>query len=124
MWNDDTPVFQVSGSGLRQLHATLELAVGARTTAKGWAVNEDRMALFWAEHKEMTAFPAPLIMRDCAALMMSWLEDGDVDFGKPLDHDGDSGKGWLVFTEGWGHVAPWGYQAFIAVSPHWQHFGK
>lgn len=123
MWNEDTPVFQVSGHGLDMLTAALHLAFGEKRTAKGWFENDERMALCWTDHPEMKRFPAELTMRECAPLMLAWL-DRVVDHGNPLDHDGDSKKGWLLFTEGWGHVDPWGYHAFIAIRPKWQHYGK
>jgi hypothetical protein len=124
MWSDDTPIFQVSGSGHAKLRQALELAVGDHVTVQGWATTDDRIGLFWTESNDMIPFPAPMKVGDCALFMCSWLDSGNVDFGKPLDHDGDSDKGWLLFTEGWGHVDPWGYQCFIAVTPRWQHFGK
>jgi len=53
--------------------------------------------------------------------VLDWLSA--TDYGPQPDHDGDNGKGWRVFCEGWGHVGG-DYHAFVAIEPRYAMYGK
>lgn len=116
----DNVVLRVNGEGLDRLKTVMKLAEWPY--AVGYAVSGDCFVLFWTKHESMTAFPTRLTMDRCAEIAFDWLKEAD--YGKQPDHDGDNEKGWLCFTEAWGHVAPYGWQAFIAVKPCWMLYGK
>lgn len=90
-----------------------------------WSVNPKprRLVLFWANSDRDDYVKLPFTMNaDLAAgWCEAWLEQQD--YGKEPDHDGDNGRGWRIYNEGWGHVdGEW--QAFLAVTPSWAMYGK
>lgn len=85
---------------------------------------QKRLVFFWAEPTNDPAFvkfPFAMDIEGMADFATRWL--ASLDYGRRPDHDGDNGRGWNVYTEGWGHVdGQW--QAFVAVSPAWAMYGK
>ena len=79
------------------------------------------LILLWHDEKEAEKLPFPLDFEGAVSFIKGWLEQ--VDYGKKPDIDGDCGKGWRVFTEGWGHVAGHHY-AIVAVQPIYAMYGK
>lgn len=70
-----------------------------------------------------TPLPAPIGLDMAAAMVVSWLESEDTQYGPELDHDGSNSRGWRAYNEAWGHVAE-EWEAFVAVEPHWAWHGK
>lgn len=82
----------------------------------------DTMILLWHEEgKDCVKLPFPLAADKAAMFIADWLES--LVYGRQPDHDGDNGKGWRLFTEGWGHVAG-NHYAIIAAQPAWAMYGK
>jgi len=74
-------------------------------------------------HEGFTPLPAPINLEMAVAMVMSWLEFEDTQYGPELDHDGSNSRGWRAYNENWGHVhGEW--EAFVAVEPHWAWHGK
>jgi hypothetical protein len=115
------PILNVNGEDLERLKAVFGLA--RYDTALGYGIQNGRIAFFWTQHDKMIPFPAKLSMDRCAELAFDWLQSGATYPSEP-GHDGDNHKGWRCFTEGWGHIEPFGYPAFLAVEPHWIMYGK
>jgi len=116
----DNPILNVSGRGLERLQTVLRLTEHSK--ARGYVTTENKIVFFWCDHKEMIPFPAETPTEDCARIAINWL-DG-VKYHNEPDIDGDCERGWRCFTEGWGHIKPYGYPAFIAVEPYWLMYGK
>lgn len=73
------------------------------------------------ESEDQIALPFTLDAVGIADFAARWL--AEVDYGKQPDHDGDNGRGWRVYVEGWGHIdSHWG--AIVAVAPRWAMYGK
>lgn len=115
------PILNVNGENRDRLKAAFALA--QHDTALGYAIENGRMAFFWTHHAKMTPFPTRLSMARCAEIAFDWLQGG-ATYPKAPGHDGSNHKGWRCFTEGCGHIEPFGYPAFLAVEPHWMMYGK
>lgn len=73
------------------------------------------------EGNDQIALPFKLDAEGAADFARRWL--AEADYGKQPDHDGDNGRGWRLYVEGWGHVD--GHRnAIIAISPAWAMYGK
>ncbi len=83
-----------------------------------------RLVFFWSgtsSPSDAVALPFKLDADGAADFAQRWL--AEQDYGRQPDHDGDNGKGWRLYCEGWGHVdGQW--QAFVAVAPSWTMYGK
>lgn len=117
----DNPILNVNGESLDRLKAVMALT--DQKVAKGYAISDNRIVFFWADHSAMVPLPAPASMDRCAELAFDWLKSG-ATFASQPDHDGDNHKGWRCFRQGWGHIEPFGWQAFVAVEPCWMMYGK
>ena len=97
------------------LCSTLAINVWYRVDA------EKGMVLYWAECGRATALPLEMTLKQAAGFAAGWLEHAD--YGSRPDIDGDSKRGWRLYTESWGHVGG-EWQAFAAVHPAWALYGK
>lgn len=91
---------------------------------EGTVVDEkgrETLILLW--HQEQNAQPLPFALDGPGMFefVRSFLKTAD--YGRQPDHDGDNGKGWRVFVEGWGHVAD-SQSVVFAVQPAWAMYGK
>lgn len=73
------------------------------------------------EGGDQVALPFTLDAAGTADFAARWL--AEADYGREPDHDGDNGRGWRVYNEGWGHVDSH-HAAIIAVTPSWAMYGK
>jgi hypothetical protein len=83
-----------------------------------------RLVFFWSDYEkrpDMVKFPFTLDAEGAADFAKRWL--AEADYGKEPDHDGDNGKGWRLYCEGWGHVDD-DHSSFVAVAPSWAMYGK
>lgn len=81
-----------------------------------------RLVFMWVEGgDDAIKLPFKLDAAGAADFARRWL--AEADYGREPDHDGDNGKGWRLYNEGWGHVDG-EYQGFIAVTPQWAMYGK
>ncbi len=120
----NTRIIKVDGQGLERLKVVMSLF--DRETAAGYTITDDnRMVFFqYEKYEKMTAFPVPISLDRCAELAFEWVNSKKCDHGLPIDHDGDSEKGWLCYCDGWGRIDGFDYHSFMAVRPFWQHYGK
>lgn len=73
------------------------------------------------EGGDQVALPFTLDAEGAADFARRWL--AEADYGSQPDHDGDNGRGWRVYNEGWGHVD--GHRsAIVAITPVWAMYGK
>lgn len=79
------------------------------------------LILLWSEDRQGASLPYPLDLDRATGFVEGWLEG--VERGQQPDHDGSNGKGWFVFTDGWGHVADLQY-AVVGIQPAWAMYGK
>jgi hypothetical protein len=123
----DNPIFKINGRSSTRLTAALKLACDDRT-AIGYALDtkddNPRMVFFWASHAKMIPFPGKATPEFLASFIEMWLNDQMLKYPSEPDHDGDNAKGWFIYTEGWGHIEPYHYPAFLAIEPHWIMYGK
>lgn len=86
------------------------------------------LVFYWAEpdnKPSFNKFPVPLDPKGMAELAWQWLDSLTKDDFKPSaynDGDVDNVRGWLVFTQAWGHVTGW--QSFVGVQPYSCWIGK
>ena len=120
--------FDITSNG--SIERWLELIMGNGRKAVGWSIHDDlpkgrRMIFYWVAPKPLedwfTPLPAPADVIQVAALASGWLKV--VGRGQKPDHDGDTGQGFRLYNEDWGHVDG-RYQAFIAIAPAWAIYGK
>jgi hypothetical protein len=117
----DNKILRVSGEGLEKLKVVLSLCDNQK--AIGYHAIKEQITFFWSNHEQATLFPSPLHLDRVAELASDWLATS-AHYGPAPDHDGDNERGWLCFTQNWGHIEPFGWQAFIAIKPLWLMFGK
>lgn len=79
------------------------------------------LILLWNEEQGSTRHPFAMDLTETVGFVKGWLRN--CDFGAEPGHDGDNGRGFRLFTEGWGHVAGHTY-AICAVAPAWAMYGK
>jgi len=79
------------------------------------------LILLWNKERDSQPLPYPLDLKQSAEFIRGWLLS--TDYGREPDHDGDNGKGWRIFTEGWGHVNGCVY-AIVGVQPVWAMYCK
>lgn len=93
--------------------------------AVGYAVIPEKgMVFFWMECPEApgyTSLPFKMDAKGAAEFALRWL--AEADYGRQPDHDGDNGKGWRLYTDSWGRIAPW-HRSIAAVQPCWAEYGK
>jgi len=117
------PILRVNGGSLERLKLVCSLS--ANETAIGYLIDRrhNRIVFFRQGNSTgMITLPKPFTMDQCARLSMDWLEIAP--YGAKPEHDGDSYKGWLCYTEEWGFIEPYSANAFLAVEPQWMMHGK
>ena len=82
---------------------------------------DNRYASSEPEGRDQIALPFTLDAAGAADFAARWL--AEADYGKQPDHDGDNGRGWRAYVEGWGHVDGH-HRAIVAISPSWAIYGK
>jgi hypothetical protein len=83
---------------------------------------EKGLILFWAEGaKDAVLLPYPMDCTAATEFVWNWLKTAG--YGEQPDHDGDNARGFRVYNESWGHVGN-EWQAFVAIRPEWQMYGK
>lgn len=92
-----------------------------------WAEHRDgtpTLILLWSHEQAPGVMPLAFKMTPAHAIpfVKGWLENA-ADPGQQPDHDGSNGRGFYVFTEGWGHVAGMHY-AIVGVQATWAMYGK
>ena len=120
----DNKVFRVNGDSLRELTKAMQLLGDDYTKAIGYLDDKDNGLVFFRYDSDlMVPFPSEQSMEDCAIIANNWLDKKAVYPPEP-NHDGDNEKGWLLYCDDWGHIADYGYHAFMAVKPIWCMYGK
>lgn len=99
---------------------------GEPTTRHYTSMREDpngtpTLILLWHEERGSLPLPYELDVNEAVKFVEGWLNK--VPRGSRPDMDGDSGNGWNVFTDLWGHVAGHHY-AFVGIQPAWALYGK
>ena len=115
--------FDISGDGEKLLTASMSIAFMDNDKAIGFHKTSRRLTFFLAEHPESTALPAKLDCKAIMAIVQQWLET-EAEYPRQPDHDGDNKRGFRIYNEAWGHIEPFGWQAFMAIEPMWTMYGK
>lgn len=89
----------------------------------GFRVDEqkNRIILYKYKSEKMTPLPFPMQGDALVEFCWGWLQAAN--YGPQPDHDGDNGKGFACYCEGWGHVDN-EHQAYAAIEPAWAMYGK
>lgn len=81
-----------------------------------------RLVFMWTDGgRDAVKLPFSLDAEGATDFACRWL--AEQDYGREPDHDGDNGKGWRAYCEGWGHVDG-EYQGFLAITPEYAMYGK
>lgn len=139
MSNGDNPEFRVSGESKEQLEATLRLALnvlGERSAGSFVDSPTHGLILRWhdasSSNGKATNFMIPRMTPDTGLVdsVWAWLVEAQKDEKRYDNADAGSlygevsqHKGWLVYTEDWGHVDD-DFYALVAVKPYHLWFGK
>lgn len=114
--------FSVTSEGDTSFRETLTLALelSGYSKASHYAITDKGLAFFWTDPKDgckgAQSLPYPMSIPAIVDFAFNWLEVAD--YGERPDIDGDSGKGWTIYHESWGHV--WGsWAGLIAIAPAW-----
>jgi hypothetical protein len=128
----DNFFIDVTSEGRSNLERALGIAFSRYSSAYFWREDRregsdlPRLVLSWVRDLKPSEgwhpFPTPVDAAAATDVVARWLEAAA--YGGQPDHDGDNGKGWRVYTESWGHVAPYDYRALVAVEPRWAMYGK
>jgi hypothetical protein len=115
--------FDMTSQGDLTLKAALKLFNPPGGKVTGYRVEKDKGLIFyWADSSpHMTKLPFPMTLEQAADFAVGWLDHAD--YGNRPSFDGDSAKGWRLYTESWGHIGGDHY-AFAAVQPVWAMYGK
>ncbi len=123
----DAPILKINGRSKERLLAALSLALDDHK-AVGYLIDtkneRPRMVFFWTKHDKMIPFPGKTTPEFIASHIEIWLNDQMLEYPPEPDHDGHNSRGWYMYTEGWGHIEPYHYPAFLAIEPHWIMYGK
>lgn len=123
--------FNVTCEGDETFKRTLQLALDMRMFKQSthyMITKEHGLVFFWSEPKDVKKdapvqpLPYPMDAKALIDFALNWLRNG-ADYGKQPDHDGDNGKGWRIYVEGWGLIAGSHY-AIIGILPAWAMYGK
>ncbi len=94
-------------------------------TAEAYLISPEKgLVFFWSpkdSSQSLVPLPFKLDAAGAADFARRWL--AEADYGREPDHDGDNGKGWRVYCEGWGRIDGYSY-SFVAVKPCWAWYGK
>lgn len=86
-------------------------------------VDNKKLILYWTktDRTDMTAFPYEFTLSQAAEFAWGWLEHAEYE--PEPDIDGSNHKGFTVYNDAWGHIGR-EWQAFVAIEPVWQMYGK
>lgn len=117
--------FNVTCEGEERFRRALSLALefqGSRVTH--YAITPKGLGFFWHEPGvgiPAQSLPFPMDRTALVDFAANWLKTAP--YGERPDIDGDSGRGWTIYNESWGHV--WGsFYGVIAIKPTWALYGK
>lgn len=113
--------FDMTSQGADTLKAALSLFNPPGRRVEGYSADKKKLVLYWGDSPRATKLPFPMSLDEAADFAAGWLKHAD--YGREPDHDGDNGKGWRLYCEGWGHVDG-DHCAFAAVQPVWAMYGK
>lgn len=128
----DNPVINVNGSSKERLAVAMSLAL--KDKAVGWAIDTKprRMVFFRADpnkdgpvsNPRFNPFPTPINTARMADTAWEWLESLPQDAWDEPGGDIWLKRGWRVYTDMWGHIEGYHWQAFLAVEPYSLWVGK
>lgn len=98
-------------------------AAGGKATHWKHDKENNRILLAWSESagKDFIPFFNPLGPEEFAVFLKG-LPDM-LEYGRGMDHDGDSKKSFRIYNESWNHVGSNQY-VFAAIEPAWAEYGK
>lgn len=118
----------ITADGRTTLEMAMQIAFAHNAPglkAEGYCVSADKgLVLLWSANDSASGtvgFPFKMDQTGAADFVSRWLSEQS--YGPEPDHDGDNGKGWRLYCEGWGHVGNLHY-AICAVKPAWAMYGK
>jgi hypothetical protein len=121
-------IFDITAEGDSTLSDALKIAFGKHHAATAWRTDtsegQSRLVLSSCQSGSdgWTPFVTALDAERAVTVVKDWLHNAE--YGEEPDHDGSNGRGWRVYCEQWGHVAPYGSPAFVAIEPRWAEYGK
>lgn len=118
----DNRQITVKAEGKDSFDLAMRLAFKKFTKAKGYQVKDNTLVFYWADYKEMTKLPFEMKVEDAINFAWAWLENTPISTKQP-NHDGDNGKGFMVYNDSWGHVFN-AFEAIIGITPIWAMYGK
>lgn len=117
--------FLLCSTGDDHFGKIMRLAFASHSRATHYKVTDKHgLILYWTEPKvDKDAIKLPYEMTAEAATSFAWNWLQQAKYSGQPDHDGDNEKGFTVFNEDWGHVGGQ-WEAFVAIMPTWQMYGK
>lgn len=118
----DNRQLMIKAEGKDCFDLAMRLAFNTYKKAKGYVVIDNTLVFYWADYEKAIKLPFEMKVEDAINFAWAWLENTPCSTNEP-DHDGDNGKGYMVFNESWGHVFN-AYEAIIGITPIWAMYGK
>jgi len=131
----DNRTIDFTGQGRRDLEAALRLMWGepdkggvqhytviSKEPRRGSEPVPTLVLLRWSEGS-CQSLPFRMDLEETIVFVNGWLNQKGLDYGQQPSHDGNSKKGFRMFTEDWGHVNKL-TAAFVAIQPAWAVYGK
>lgn len=116
----------VTSEGLENLDLALKLGFSKNSKATHFVKTKNELILFWTDteiSKTVTPLPIEMGAEQIIGIIGGWLKS-EADYGNKPDIDGDCGRGFRISNDQWGHVKPYGWQAFLRIEPAWTLYGK
>lgn len=120
--------FLIASEGLDDFRIAMGLAfkAGSRKSATSYEFDPERgMIFYWTDMGEsvigVQRLPYPMDLEAATVFAWGWLRK--TEYPTEPNHDGSNNKGFRVYNEEWGHVKG-RWQAFVAIKPEWQMYGK
>lgn len=116
----------VTGIGDNVLNWSLEILAQDHVSVVGYRIdntnpNTPKLIFYWAKSDKFHPLLVPISTNKLGDTIQKWL--AEQDYGNEPDIDGNSRRGFRIYTDSWGMVdGEW--QTSFAVEPEWIMYGK
>lgn len=115
----------VQSEGRKQFDLAMQIAFRDHAKAVGYRISKEKgLILYWSKTSvtDLIPFAYDMNCQQATEFVWGWIESNPPKGERP-DHDGDNEKGFIVYTDSWGHVdGQW--QAFVGIGVIWAMYGK
>lgn len=118
----------VHTEGFKSLEMCIELAMVRHPKVVGYVVHKDSLVLFWSEPspkpQDYSSLPMPVSSSFTANFVSEWLKVQPRPKEDDWGGDVETGPAFRISCDDWGHVEPFGWSAFLRITPSTAWYGK